>query len=151
MSTNEDRQKMDFADTASATSARSTEVPTEIEDSPTVRGGDGDLSQNLTARADIPAPERGAEATMTASPPGIDPGAPFNPGMGEIVGDVAGDGRLKQAGTGDTIPGAMEGAMADHGGSMTGHEGTNAGLDETSGSDDPSAQMGRDNPRRASR
>lgn len=80
---------------------------------------------------------------MTKTQPGIAPGAPTSPGMGEIVGDVAGDGRLRQGAIGAPPLGEQEAALADHGGAMAGISGTIAGLDETSGSDDPSAQIGR--------
>ncbi len=141
----EDRQELDFADTASATSARSTESPTDLEDSPTVKGTDDELSQTVRARVDTPNPVQGAEATMTERQPGLDPGAPTNPGMGEIVGDVAGSGRLQQSDIGAPPRGAQEAELADHGGTLAGASGRVAGLDETSGSDDPSAQAGSDN------
>ena len=116
MSTNEDRQKLDFADQASNTSARSTESPTDLADSPVVKDPDAELSPRPACAATsrrIPAramaqsgalPARGldGEATMTRPEGGVNPGAPLNPGMGNIVGDVAGDGRLDQADIGDT-------------------------------------------------
>lgn len=147
MQRDEDRQELDFADTSSATSHRSTEVPTDLEDSPTVKGMDDELSQRAGARIDTPIPSHGAEATMTKTQRGIDPGAPTNPGMGDIVGDVAGDGRLQQGDIGAPPRGQQEVALADHGVAMAGTSGTIAGLDETSGSDDPSAQIGRDGER----
>jgi hypothetical protein len=53
---------------------------------------------------------------------------------------VAGDGSLRQADTGDQMGGALQSDMADMDGGVSPRDGNVAGLDETSGNDDLSAQ-----------
>lgn len=162
MSANEDRQKLDFADQASNTSARSTESPTDLADSPVVKDPDAELSPATRVRGNLPAnpgagmaqsgalPTRGldGEATMTRPEGGVDPGAPLNPGMGNIVGDVAGGGRLDQADIGDTPQAAHDPLPTGRIGATLEHGGTTAADDETIGTDDPSAMAGDSTARR---
>ena len=165
MSGTGDKQDFDIVAGASATSARESEAPTELADSPTVRGVGSatppverdpsiatpaapasgteqpDLGVAATQSGEtIARQERDSEATMTATKPGTTPGAPLGEGLAETEGDVAGDGSLRQADTGDRMRGAMESDLADMGGGVPSCDGTLAGLDETSGSDDLSAQ-----------
>ncbi len=166
MSGTGDKQDFDIVAGASATSTRASESPTELADSPTVRGTSsatplttahdpssatpaapaaGTAQPSLGVAADQPgeAVERQArdnEATMTATKPGTTPGAPLGEGLAETENDVAGDGSLRQSDTGDRMRGALESDLANMGGGMPSRDGTLAGLDETSGSDDLSAQ-----------
>ena len=160
MSTNQDRQEVDLRDEATVTSARSSESATDLADSPTVNDPDAALSPATRARADLPAQpgpgmmmdtlhhplqprNQDGEAVMTRRSPNVDPGAPFDPGLGATVDDTAGGGRLDQADIGDRLPGAEQAQFADHGGGVPGHAGTEVALDETTGTDDPSARTGR--------
>lgn len=165
MSGTGDKQDFDVVAGASAMSARESESPTDLADSPTVRGTSsttpptaqdpssatpaapaaGTAQPRLGIAADQPGEaidrqERGAEATMTATKPGTTPGSPLGEGLAETEDDVAGDGSLRQSDTGDRMRGAMQTDLADMGGGVPSHDGTLAGLDETSGSDDLSAQ-----------
>ncbi len=165
MSGTGDKQDFDVVAGASATSARESESPSELADSPTVRGvgsaaqlpgrdpslatpaapasGTDQPSLGVAATRSgetIARQERASEATMTATKPGTTPGAPLGEGLAETENDVAGDGSLRQSGTGDRMRGALESDLANMGGGVPSRDGTLAGLDETSGSDDLSAQ-----------
>ena len=165
MSGSGDKQDFDVVAGASATSARESESPTELADSPTVRGVGSAAQQPArdpssatpaapasgTAQPDLGVAatqagetlgrqDRGGEATMTATKPGATPGAPLGEGLAETENDVAGDGSLRQSDTGDRMRGALESDLANMGGGVPSRDGTVAGLDETSGSDDISAQ-----------
>ncbi len=166
MSGTGDKQDFDIVAGAPVTSARESESPTDLADSPTVRGvgsttppverdpsiatpaapasgtDQPDLGVAATQSGEaIARQERGAEATMTATKPGTTPGVPLGEGLTEAGDDVAGDGSLRQSDTGDRMRGALERDLANMGGGVPSREGTLAGLDETSGSDDLSAQV----------
>lgn len=157
MSTNADRLAMDFNDRATTSTTGPVEAPTDLADSPTVKGADAAVSPATAARAAIPGlPGPGMiqdrldnplppanpdpAAIMTERTPGTDPGSPLGPGVGTMHGDnLAGNlpGDTPDAANVGLDP--ARGAITD----VTDNSGTLAGADETTGTDDTIARTGR--------
>ena len=162
MATNRDRQEVDFLDTGTTTAPGSKEAPGDLAESPTVNQPEAEVSPAARAAASLPqmprsGPESGGrepqvghpapvqnptgEAVMTRRPPDVDPGAPLQPGLGHAVADNPGAGGLaREDPTAQRMPGAVASDLVDMGGSVPGHSGAQAALDETTGTGDDIAR-----------
>ena len=164
MATNRDRQEVDFLDTSTSTVPGAKEVPQDLAESPTVNQPEAEVSPAARAAAALPqmprsGPESGGrepnighpapvqnptgEAVLTRRSPNVDPGAPLGPSMGPTVGDnpAAAGGLPDQDPTAVRTPGAMDPDLSAHAaGTLQGHSGAQASLDETSGTDDDLAR-----------
>ena len=163
MATNRDRQEVDFLDTSTSTAPGAKEVPRDLTESPTVNQPEAEVSPAAAARAALPqmprsGPESGGrepnvgdpvpvrnptgEAVMTRRSPDVDPGAPLGQSLGHAVADNPGaaGGLAGQDPTGMRTPGQTDLDLTAHGMGVPGHSGTEAALDETSGTDDDLAR-----------
>ena len=163
MATNRDRQEVDFLDTSTSTVPGAKEVPRDLTESPTVNQPEAEVSPAAAARAALPqmprpGPDSGGrepnighpvpvqnptgEAVMTRRPADADPGAPLGQSLGHAVADNPGaaEGLAGQDPTGMRTPGAMDPDLTAHGMGLPDHSGTQASLNETTGTDDDLAR-----------
>ena len=153
MSTRQDRQEIDFRDTSTTAAPGASESPDELAESPTVN--QPEVSPAAAARAALPdQPQAGwqqdtvnnpppvrnpdAGAVLTERAPGVDPGAPLGPSTGPLPADdlPPAGARDDEADVGLRMPGAVASDLVDHGGTVPGHSGAQAALDETTGTDE---------------
>ena len=163
MATNRDRQEVDFLDTSTSTVPGGKEVPRDLAESATVSQPEAEASPAAAARAALPQMPRSGtesggrepnvgdpvpvqnptgEAVMTRRSADVDPGAPLAPGLGAAVADNPGaaEGQASQDPTGMRMPGQTDPDLTAHGMGVPGHSGTEASLDETTGTDDDRAR-----------
>ncbi len=154
MATDRDRLDIDFEDRATRSVPETTQLPDDLADSPTVK--ETEVSPAVAARAALPdnpgagwqqgagnssLPARNPDpgAILTESAPGTAPGAPLNPGTGALPADdltPAADAGLHGVGADAGLSQAMKNSLAEGMSGAPEHEGTAAGVDETTGTDE---------------